>query len=156
MPKPFPSLILPDGSLSGPGLCDPSAMPPVDLARPNLRRYERIAPFYDLLDVPFERRRYRALRPLLFDGLTGRLLDAGVGTGRNFPFYPRGSSSIGIDLSPSMLARASAADSQKAELAPKAFSEQEFNKFFDTLPLKKVPASDKHQPDNGNSSRSRP
>jgi hypothetical protein len=56
----------------------------------NLDRYQRIAPFYDLLDLPFERRRYRALRPLLFCGLAGRLLDAGVGTGRNFPFYPAG------------------------------------------------------------------
>jgi hypothetical protein len=25
---------------------------------PNLARYERIAPFYDVLDLPFERRRY--------------------------------------------------------------------------------------------------
>jgi ubiquinone/menaquinone biosynthesis C-methylase UbiE len=74
--------------------------------RSNLERYQRIAPFYDLLDLPFELRRYRALRPLLFDGLTGRLLDAGIGTGRNFPFYPAGSSVVGIDLSPAMLARA--------------------------------------------------
>jgi ubiquinone/menaquinone biosynthesis C-methylase UbiE len=72
----------------------------------NLERYQRIAPFYDLLDLPFEIRRYRALRPLLFEGLTGRLLDAGVGTGRNFPFYPARSSVVGIDLSPAMLARA--------------------------------------------------
>lgn len=72
----------------------------------NLERYRRIAPFYDLLDLPFEFRRYRALRPLLFSGLTGRLLDAGVGTGRNFPFYPAGSSVVGIDISPAMLARA--------------------------------------------------
>jgi len=73
----------------------------------NLDRYQRIAPFYDLLDLPFEQRRYRALRPLLFGGLSGRLLDAGVGTGRNFPFYPPGVSAvIGIDLSPRMLARA--------------------------------------------------
>jgi len=73
----------------------------------NLDRYQRIAPFYDLLDLPFERRRYRALRPLLFRGLAGRLLDAGVGTGRNFPFYPAGVSAVvGIDLSPRMLARA--------------------------------------------------
>ena len=72
-----------------------------------LDRYQRIAPFYDLLDLPFERRRYRALRPLLFRGLSGRLLDAGVGTGRNFPFYPVGVSAVvGIDLSPRMLARA--------------------------------------------------
>ena len=72
----------------------------------NLERYRRIAPFYDLLDLPFELRRYRALRPLLFNGLTGRLLDAGVGTGRNIPFYPPGSSVVGIDVSPAMLARA--------------------------------------------------
>lgn len=32
----------------------------------NLSSYERIAPFYDLLDLPFERKRYRALRPLMF------------------------------------------------------------------------------------------
>ena len=72
----------------------------------NLDRYERIAPFYDLLDLSFEYRRYRRIRPLLFQGLTGRLLDAGVGTGRNIPYYPRGSSVVGIDASPAMLARA--------------------------------------------------
>src|SRR5665811_1976690 len=54
----------------------------------NLERYERIARFYDLLDLPFEYGRYQKIRPLLFEGLSGRLLDAGVGTGRNFPFYP--------------------------------------------------------------------
>jgi ubiquinone/menaquinone biosynthesis C-methylase UbiE len=72
----------------------------------NLERYEQIAPFYDLLDLPFERRRYRALRPLLFEGLRGRLLDAGVGSGRNFPYYPTHASVVGIDLSPAMLTQA--------------------------------------------------
>lgn len=71
-----------------------------------LERYERIAPFYDLLDLPFEFRRYRKIRPLLFQGLTGRILDAGVGTGRNMPFYPSGAEVIGIDISAAMLARA--------------------------------------------------
>jgi len=70
------------------------------------QRYHRIAPFYDLLDLPFEGRRYRPLRPLLFQGLSGRILDAGVGTGRNFPFYPRGSTVVGVDISPAMLAQA--------------------------------------------------
>ena len=73
---------------------------------PNLARYERIAPFYDLLDLPFERRRYRALRPLLFRGLAGQLLDAGIGTGRNCEFYPPAATVSGIDTSPAMLARA--------------------------------------------------
>src|SRR5260370_20682611 len=73
---------------------------------PNLARYERIAPFYDLLDRPFERRRYHALRPLLFQNLKGRLLDAGIGTGRNCAFYPPETIVSGIDTSPAMLARA--------------------------------------------------
>ena len=75
---------------------------------------QRIAPFYDLLDLPFEYSRYRRIRPLLFDGLAGRILDAGVGTGRNFPFYPSGSTVVGIDLSPAMLARAERRRDQSA------------------------------------------
>jgi ubiquinone/menaquinone biosynthesis C-methylase UbiE len=72
----------------------------------NLDRYDRIAPLYDFLDLPFEYRRYRKIRPLLFQGLSGCLLDAGVGTGRNIPFYPTGARITGIDISPAMLARA--------------------------------------------------
>src|SRR5260221_1526153 len=72
----------------------------------NFALYERIAWAYDLLDFPFEYGRYRKIRPQIFRGLSGRILDAGVGTGRNFPFYPPGSEVVGIDLSPAMLARA--------------------------------------------------
>jgi ubiquinone/menaquinone biosynthesis C-methylase UbiE len=71
-----------------------------------LDTYQRIAPLYDLLDLPFEYGRYRAIRPLLFSCLSGRILDAGVGTGRNMPFYPPNAEVAGIDLSPAMLARA--------------------------------------------------
>jgi ubiquinone/menaquinone biosynthesis C-methylase UbiE len=70
------------------------------------RTYQRIAPVYDLLDLAFERYRYRALRPRLFQELSGVLLDAGIGTGRNIPVYPEASRVVGIDLSPAMLARA--------------------------------------------------
>lgn len=69
-------------------------------------RYQRIAPYYDLLDLPFEFARYRRIRPLLFNALKGRLLDAGVGTGRNFPYYPLGACVVGVDNSPGMLSRA--------------------------------------------------
>jgi len=69
--------------------------------------YQRIARWYDLLDAPFERKRYQPIRPLLFAGLSGRVLDAGVGTGRNIPFYPQDGDMLGIDLSPAMLTRAS-------------------------------------------------
>lgn len=68
--------------------------------------YHRLAWAYDLLQFPREVRRYRKIRPQLFRGLSGRILEAAVGTGRNFPFYPPGSQVVGIDLSPAMLARA--------------------------------------------------
>jgi ubiquinone/menaquinone biosynthesis C-methylase UbiE len=71
-----------------------------------LDRYQRIAGLYDLLDLPFEYGRYRHIRPQLFAGLSGRILDAGVGTGRNIASYPAGAEVVGIDLSPAMLARA--------------------------------------------------
>lgn len=74
--------------------------------RSTLERYQRIASLYDLLDLPFEYGRYRHIRPLLFQGVSGRILDAGVGTGRNIPFYPPDAQVVGIDLSPAMLARA--------------------------------------------------
>jgi len=70
------------------------------------KTYDRIARLYDILDLPFEHVRYRPVRLVMFDGLSGDLLDAGVGTGRNFPYYPKDCTVTGIDLSPSMLARA--------------------------------------------------
>jgi ubiquinone/menaquinone biosynthesis C-methylase UbiE len=76
------------------------------MAPTNFQRYRRIARFYDLLDRPFERQRYRPLRPLMFQGLSGYILDAGVGTGRNFPFYPPDATVVGLDISPAMLAEA--------------------------------------------------
>ncbi len=88
------------------------SVPTVDTTRPSVmskdkkRTYARIARFYDFLDGPFEKSRYRALRPRLFEGLSGRILDAGVGTGRNIDYYPQGSEVTGIDLSPAMLDRA--------------------------------------------------
>ncbi len=71
-----------------------------------MKTYNHIARLYDILDLPFEYGRYKPLRRVLFNGLSGDLLDAGVGTGRNFPFYPDDSKVTGIDLSLAMLNRA--------------------------------------------------
>ena len=68
--------------------------------------YERIAGWYDLLDFYFEYTRYRSIRRDLFAGISGRVLDAGVGTGRNMAFYPAHGEMTGIDLSSAMLRRA--------------------------------------------------
>lgn len=68
--------------------------------------YDRIAPLYDLLDAPYEFSWRARLRGRMFQGLYGRILDAGVGTGRNIRFYPAGSEMVGIDQSGAMLERA--------------------------------------------------
>ncbi|MCW9035588.1 MAG: class I SAM-dependent methyltransferase [Rhodospirillales bacterium] len=70
--------------------------------------YNHVARLYDLLDLPFEYGRYRPLRRAIWRDIEGRVLDAGVGTGRNMPFYPVGEKVTGIDLSPAMLVRAGA------------------------------------------------
>ena len=70
------------------------------------KTYRTIARLYDLLDLPFEHFRYRRIRPQLWQGFTGRVLDAGVGTGRNMPHYPKAAEMTGLDLSPAMLMRA--------------------------------------------------
>jgi ubiquinone/menaquinone biosynthesis C-methylase UbiE len=70
------------------------------------RTYDHVARIYDLLDLPFEYGRYRPIRRVLFEGVGGTILDAGVGTGRNMPFYPANSEVVGIDVNRQMLARA--------------------------------------------------
>lgn len=75
-------------------------------ALPKRHTCERIGKLYDLLDLPFEYGRYRPLRRRIFQGVGGTMLDAGVGTGRNLPFYPTEARVVGIDFSETMLARA--------------------------------------------------
>ncbi len=84
-----------------------------------LRRiYRRASFYYDWLDWPFEYFRYRRLRPGIWKGLSGRVLDLGAGTGRNVPFYPAGAEVTSADLSPEMLRRA-AARIRQAGLKPR-------------------------------------
>jgi ubiquinone/menaquinone biosynthesis C-methylase UbiE len=72
------------------------------------KTYERIAFLYDLLDAPYEIGWKRALRRRMFEGLSGAILDAGVGTGCNFVAYPSGVKASGCDASAAMLERARA------------------------------------------------
>jgi len=65
--------------------------------------YERIAPVYDAFESLWEVSWKKRLRRMLFDGLHGRVLDAGVGTGLNIPYYPADAEITGGDLSPKML-----------------------------------------------------
>jgi ubiquinone/menaquinone biosynthesis C-methylase UbiE len=69
-------------------------------------RYQRIAPLYDGMELLAERR-YQPWRKQLWSLVRGpRLLEIGVGTGKNMLNYPKGVEVTAIDLTPGMLDRA--------------------------------------------------
>jgi len=69
-------------------------------------RYQRIAPLYDAMEILAERR-YAAWRPYLWSQVEGpKVLEVGVGTGKNIPYYPSDLDITAIDLTPGMLERA--------------------------------------------------
>ena len=73
---------------------------------PVARVYDRVARVYDLYDAPMDlmggaRRRHRVLA-----SASGRVLEIGIGTGRNLEHYREDVRLTGVDLSAGMLARA--------------------------------------------------
>ena len=69
-------------------------------------RYQRLSPVYDRMEGMAERR-YAPWRTALWSLVKGpRVLEVGVGTGKNMPFYLPGMKFTAIDLTPGMLERA--------------------------------------------------
>lgn len=69
-------------------------------------RYQRIAPLYDGMEVLAERR-YQPWRTCLWSMVRGpKVLEIGVGTGKNMLYYPEGLDITAVDLTPGMLERA--------------------------------------------------
>lgn len=76
------------------------------------QRYNRIAPFFDGMEACFEGLFFKRWRQKLWEKAEGKhILEVGVGTGKNFDFYPSGAKITAIDFSDKMLAIAK----QKAE-----------------------------------------
>ena len=69
--------------------------------------YNRIPPMYDAMEAYTERSAFGAWRQELWVAVpASRVLEVGVGTGRNLSFYPPGAQMTAIDLSDRILARA--------------------------------------------------
>lgn len=72
-------------------------------------RYDRVARIYDRMEGLMEWRSFRKWRSLVWE-IVGpeakEILEVGVGTGKNLPYYPREVQVTAIDLSGRMLARA--------------------------------------------------
>lgn len=69
------------------------------------RRYNRTALYYDWMDHMFS----PALRKRVLAYAGGKVLEVGVGTGKNLMYYPPGCEVTGIDFSPAMLKKEHAA-----------------------------------------------
>ena len=70
-------------------------------------RYDRQAGLFDFIEAPVEFLAFRSLRKRLWSEVRAdRLLEIGVGTGKNLAYHPQGARSVAIDLSPRMLERA--------------------------------------------------
>lgn len=69
-------------------------------------RYDRIAPIYDLMEIIPELF-YRDWRKNVWSLVEGpKVLEVGVGTGKNLPYHPPNVEVTGIDISEKMLRRA--------------------------------------------------
>ncbi|BBH71764.1 ubiquinone/menaquinone biosynthesis methyltransferase [Actinoplanes sp. OR16] len=89
----------------------------MDEATAKARRvWDKTAPTYDRQIAFLERHWFAGGREWIGARATGRILDVGVGTGRNLPHYPIEASVTGIDLSPAMLAVARQRATRPVEL----------------------------------------
>ncbi len=61
---------------------------------------------YDLFMWPLEKGWGRKWRARLWEGISGRVLEIGVGTGANIPYYPANAEVVAVDVGAGMLARA--------------------------------------------------
>jgi len=72
-------------------------------------RYNKTAPLYNFMEWPTELLVYKKWRRSFFQQVAGpRVLEIGVGTGRNIKHYPAQFRFVGIDLSEGMLQKAAA------------------------------------------------
>jgi|SRR3989344_1389217 len=70
------------------------------------QRYDRFARVYDVVDGIIERRLFHRLRKETIPLLQGKVLEIGVGTGKNLKYYTKNAKVTAIDISSNMMQRA--------------------------------------------------
>ena len=65
-------------------------------------RYNRIAPYYNFMEA-FSERLFKSWRLKLLAHARRKILEVGIGTGKNFPYYPNDADITGIDIADKML-----------------------------------------------------
>ena len=78
------------------------------------KRYDRIAPYFDGLEAVMEGLFFKRWRQKLWAHVDGHhILEVGVGTGKNFDYYPTDARVTAIDFSPKMLEQAAQTKDRK-------------------------------------------
>ncbi len=86
--------------------------PDSDLIR---KRYDRIAPYFEGMEAVMEGLFFRNWRKRLWAKVEGHhILEVGVGTGKNFDYYPKDARITAIDFSGQMLKQAAQKRDRKA------------------------------------------
>lgn len=109
--------------------------------------YEKQAPHYDRVIAVAERLLFAGGREWACRQASGRVLEIGVGTGRNLPCYPADVDLTGIELSPAMLTRARAraeqlgrpVDLRVGDAQRLPFADASFDTVLATLTLCSIP-----------------
>lgn len=112
------------------------------------RRYDRLSRYYDLMEWAAERQAFQDWRKRVWSLVEGPdILEVGVGTGKNVPFYPKDASITAIDLSPGMLRHARAlaersgahVDLREMDVQKLAFPDDAFDTVVTTFVFCSVP-----------------
>jgi len=78
------------------------------------KRYDRIAPFFEVFEAFVEGLIFKKWRKKLWERVDGyHILEVGVGTGKNFAYYPGYARITAIDFSPGMLKQAAVQKKRK-------------------------------------------
>jgi len=70
------------------------------------KRYDRFSIIYDICEYPIEKLFFSKWREKYIGQVKGKILEIGVGTGKNLPYYKKNTQVIGIDISSKMLTKA--------------------------------------------------
>lgn len=112
------------------------------------RRYDRLSRYYNLMEWAAERRAFQGWRRQLWALVEGAdVLEVGVGTGKNIPYYPEDAHVTAIDLSPGMLRhayqqaerRATGVDLHEMDVQRLAFPDDSFDTAVTTFVFCSVP-----------------
>ncbi|MFT9493444.1 class I SAM-dependent methyltransferase [Anaerosolibacter sp.] len=113
------------------------------------RRYDRVSAIYDVLESPMELMALKKWRLEVMKELKGKVLEVGVGTGKNIEYYPDGLDITAIDFSEKMLAKArekagklgKKVDLRHMDVQKLEFPDQTFDTIFTTCVFCSVPDS---------------